>query len=450
MNLWVRKTGPILGLALFLFACEEPGEIGLELEPDTGDFFASYIEIPIKTSVGLSEPYLTSDSTHRISIINVGNSEDETFGSRELVGYSNLYVQGGVGKIPSTADYDSIDLRVFATNFRGDRSNSNLPSKLMVHQILEQVNRENTISDEYQYEMLPLAEFDLDSLEEESTKSLRKKLSDDLGMQIFDEAQKDSLTNSELREVIEGLAFKLDNTNELLLGIDPFRETSLNIYYHYDPDTARVMRILMTDIQSFNVSTDYTGLELQNLTANNQTYSNTENLYFNSYDGIFSELDFTPVLNLSDSLGPIIINGADLTFEDIPVDTIYPIPASLYAFEKASGFPYKSMAFFQPDAIEVQFGQYLQFQMSYTLYPQDSVNGNYFVSNTISNEYTPDTRGPAFEDFIQYLVTASDAAEKSKIILYSPGVGRTYNQLHFNKDNVKLKIYFSYLQSSVN
>ena len=47
MILWAKRTGLILGLALFIFACDESGQIGLDLDPERGRFLAKYTEIPL-------------------------------------------------------------------------------------------------------------------------------------------------------------------------------------------------------------------------------------------------------------------------------------------------------------------------------------------------------------------------------------------------------------------
>ena len=51
MKLWVKQTGLILGLALFIFACEEPGEINLGLNPEQENFVISSVEIPVGVAV---------------------------------------------------------------------------------------------------------------------------------------------------------------------------------------------------------------------------------------------------------------------------------------------------------------------------------------------------------------------------------------------------------------
>ena len=79
-TLLVKRIGLILGLALLIFACEDPGEIGLELNPENGLFVAKYQDVPLDNSVILYEK-IVSDNATRIDSFNNINS-----GGRLLVG----------------------------------------------------------------------------------------------------------------------------------------------------------------------------------------------------------------------------------------------------------------------------------------------------------------------------------------------------------------------------
>jgi hypothetical protein len=48
-----------------LFACEDPGEIGLNINPENGVFVARYVEIPIESKV-VQHRDIISDNTTRI------------------------------------------------------------------------------------------------------------------------------------------------------------------------------------------------------------------------------------------------------------------------------------------------------------------------------------------------------------------------------------------------
>ena len=65
MTLWGKNIGLICGLALLFFACEEPGEIGIDLNPENGVFVARYLEIPIQSTI-LQQEEVVSDNTPRI------------------------------------------------------------------------------------------------------------------------------------------------------------------------------------------------------------------------------------------------------------------------------------------------------------------------------------------------------------------------------------------------
>jgi hypothetical protein len=58
MNLWDKKAGLFLiGMALAIFSCEDPGTIGLELEPGNADFVADFFEFQIEAKQVQGEPF---------------------------------------------------------------------------------------------------------------------------------------------------------------------------------------------------------------------------------------------------------------------------------------------------------------------------------------------------------------------------------------------------------
>ena len=88
MILWVKRLGLIAGLAFFIFACEETGEIGINLDPERGGFVAKYVEIPLNVSVIQVDTLLTSNR-ERVLISRV---EDPDFGFVKTNAFSRLYL----------------------------------------------------------------------------------------------------------------------------------------------------------------------------------------------------------------------------------------------------------------------------------------------------------------------------------------------------------------------
>jgi hypothetical protein len=101
MTLWDRRFRLILGLAFFTFACEEPGEIGLELNPENGSFVAKYSEIPVANSIIQYEDILSDNSTRINNVTQqpfsggrmlTGSYSTQDFGKFQSKTFSSLYL----------------------------------------------------------------------------------------------------------------------------------------------------------------------------------------------------------------------------------------------------------------------------------------------------------------------------------------------------------------------
>jgi hypothetical protein len=86
-----------------LFACEDPGEIGLNINPENGVFVARYVEIPIESKV-VQHQDIISDNTTRINRVPavdmltgdgrflVGKMTTPEIGELRSTAYTGLYL----------------------------------------------------------------------------------------------------------------------------------------------------------------------------------------------------------------------------------------------------------------------------------------------------------------------------------------------------------------------
>ncbi len=467
MNLLDKKTGLILGLALFLFACEEPGEIGLNLSPNTGDFIISSIEIPVTASVGITEPYLVSDTTRQYfnndtiisalnhRIISVGKKTDSDYGNIELTGYCDLVSKSDTLKVPETYTYIESEISIITKNYFGIGPVYK-NQILRIHELDEEVQVENYVSTKYAYKDTPLAELtlDVDTSYLVSSKIFNTILPDEFGKRILDEAKANLITNKNLKDYLKGFAFVPDQDNNLLFQIDPkFYESNLTIRFNNGSQDDSLV-FFFSNRPSYSSEVDYTGTELAGL-IENQPSDVPNNIYLNSVNGTFMEMDLTAIQELKDSIGPMVINTAELIIEDVEVDSLYPISSSftLNAFEKRPEFDFSRQSYF---LYQFSNGTYndtnlflYRFDMSLTRYAESRNKGLLYVSNTVQNKYKPVDRNPAFVDFIQDIVATDSRVEEAKYYLFMDSFGKSFQQLRFNKENIRLKLYFSYLRDDI-
>jgi hypothetical protein len=458
MNLLVRKTGLILGLALLLFACEESGEIALKLSPESGDFIISSIEIPVKASVGITEPYLIRDSIYNHSIIAVGKKTDDDFGSIEITGYSDLIFAGSKIKIKETAQYTKATISVVTQNFFGDGPIYDT-QYLQIYELDEPQNKRSTSATSYNYKNQLLAELTMDTASLRTTNVFKADLLDEFALKIFNTARQDSIDYDDLREVVNGLAYVPHVDNNLLFQIlTSSANSNINIKYTVDGKNDSLL-LYFNRTPTYYVSTDYTGTELASLTNNNIASDNTTDLYLNSANGTFLELDFSALIDLRDSVGPMALNVAELLFEDVTLDTFYRINTNflLNAFEKTPEFNYSDHSYFKTIVIVDGFQKYVdinldsyRFSMNVIRDANDRSKGYFEVSSTEQNKYTPNgSRGPAFIDFIQSIVATNSQVTNPKYLIFTDSFGKSFQQIRFNKDKIRLKLYFSYLRDNI-
>lgn len=114
---WPAKLiGPVMLLALFLFSCEEPGEIDLGLNP------ADNIRLENRVfSVEASQVWLDSIPTSRQGTLLFGKFRDDIFGEIKASTFAQLGIlPSGNPTIPTDAIFDSLELKLAVTSYHGN------------------------------------------------------------------------------------------------------------------------------------------------------------------------------------------------------------------------------------------------------------------------------------------------------------------------------------------
>lgn len=118
MNLLVKKIGLVLLPALF-FACEDPTELGANLNPNTGAVSTHYIEIPVNTSQVRSDSTLSSLQFSGILAGNsigsnpyVGRLDNPDFGVTKATLYSNIGLPAALPAVGTNARLDSVRIQL--------------------------------------------------------------------------------------------------------------------------------------------------------------------------------------------------------------------------------------------------------------------------------------------------------------------------------------------------
>lgn len=439
MNLWVRRAGLIFGLALFIFACDEPGEINLGLNPDQQNYVTGSVEIPIGVSVGLAESYLVSDTATSTGALLIGRHTDSIFGTVRAEAYAEPWLYEEKLSVGEDAEITSVQLSLILNAFYGYEEGVTGAQRFSVHELTEQIDKERSSSkDKYEYESEPLTEFELQLDSLVSSRTLTKSLSLDFGARILEKfSEVDTVKNDGyIHEFFKGFAFVPDDENDMLFNIDP-RQFSTRLTVNYKASNVADTSFHLTFVSnlSYNVEADFTGTELEVLTPGAQPVATTGKGYLNAFSGVYSELDLSPIFALRDSIGPLVINRAEITFGSVPIDSLYPQSAAIDVFNKVLIPYFDQFPFFNPDQILLsRFGNGYLFRMERRANSENKVITYPF---------------PSLEGYLQTVIKVPEVFENElKLVLIPSGYGRSFGRLVFDKDKIKFKLYYSYLKST--
>lgn len=453
MTLWVRKFGLILGLAFFIFACGDPGEIGLDLNPENGAFYAKFNDVKVLSTV-IQQEDIVSDNSTRINETTqspssggrllIGAYSTQDFGKFTSKGFSSLYL-GSANFGPEGFVYDSLVLRVkvdylYGPNFEGNK-------RISVHELSQEILLDSLYltknSTPYIDQAVGEMNFDVSSLVDsariDTVYSVR--LSDELGQRFFDKALSDTTTynnNLEFRKFFNGFAFVPDESNEVLAGIYvESQETFIRMYLHdatdttyfdyifqgYDPDGLNITRYYN------NTSLDKTGSAIEGIPDYYKDFdTDNEFSYIQASSGVLTKLDFTSYLNFIDTIDHLIINRAEMV---IPVnyydDKVTPSASlSLYIADDNNRFVVNY------DSANVKFS-----------YP--TVGGLSFEKETNEN------KGRYYGVITNYIqdLTSGNSVYGTNILLGQPNLSNSVvsvNQSIVIKDEMYINVYYSTLQ----
>ena len=458
MTLWDRKLGLILGLALFTFACEEPGEIGLDINPENGAFIARYFEVPLDNSITQHEDIL-ADNSVRVDEpsqqpisdgrLLVGSYNSAEFGDFNSRAFTSIYLSK-IDFFPEGYTYDSLVLYtrvdyLYGNNFLGNK-------RLFVHELSEEIKLDSVYltKNSTPYHADPIGEFNfdislVDTLFVDTVYSA--KLSDELGMRLFDKALTDTLAyqnNEEFRRIFNGIALVSDEANGMVAGIHAESQNTYMRMYIHKPDTntffdyrveGYTQDTVFTENDTLyypvnitryynNIRLDKSGSPISGIPGYYEDFETDNDLsYIQGSSGVFTKLNFGKFYNFLDTVQDHVINRAELV---IPVKTyddfLDPsLSLALYLTDESNRFV-------ESDA--------------------DSTRIVYETVGSVSySEFENENRGEYVGEITSYIQDLSSGNRMDSLILI--GQGGLYNsilsvnQTVIEKDKIFLKVYYS-------
>ncbi len=333
----LSKLGLIITLlALILYSCEDPNNIGEELISGDDTVGVVAVDWPVISGVILNDSLVVYHTNfQRSSSLLFGQFTDPVFGSIYAESYSGI-IPVNVRQIPNiyVATYDSITIKLKVDYRYGTDGVS--PQDLKIYQLndtihwLKIVDNDTSINNHYTHNKLEynrlLADTSLDvqalSPYKADSMFFNIKLDDAFGQEIFNKALTDSLSftsYNSLNGFLKGLAFVPGNNNNAIFGLNVSPVSSvynslITLHYHTDADTLAYSFYLSEPRYSY-IETDRSGTELAGLTKEEIFYPPSGKLYGQAGTGIVSYIDFSSIKELKESVGNMVINNAMLYME---------------------------------------------------------------------------------------------------------------------------------------
>ncbi len=454
MTLWDRRFWPILGLAFFIFACEEPGEIGLDLNPENGTFIAKYDEIPIASTI-IEYEDIFSDNSLRIGVLDqstgngrliTGNYSNQDFGSFQSKGFTSVYLSAPKFQPRESFVLDSMILSVKVDFVYGEKGKFIGNKKIYVHELEEELTLDSIYltKNSTPYSTDPIGEFNLDisSLDSAWVDTVfTARLNDEFGQRFLDKAKADTMTfedNDEFRKFFDGIALVSDEANEVVAGIHAENiSTYMRLYFHDEIDTTYFTFILQGwSNEGFNItkyynnmSLDKSGTPIEGISDFHTDFETDNGLsYIHGSAGIFTKLNMGSYMNFLDTIDHLVINRAELV---IPVENYndYLLPPNaldLYIADQNNKF----IPLVDASGTEFIFAT----TNSRLVFTKDSLENNGFFVGEVT-DYIQNLSNGTITDSL--LLVGQSSLWNSVIYI---------NQLITTKDEISLKVYYSTLQ----
>jgi hypothetical protein len=459
MNLWVKRTGLLAVVALFMMACEDEKSL-LGFRNPQSKFDVNFIDVPLESTVLLIDSVRTDNQqTGVTNRLLVGRYFDPMFGEVSATSYMQLR-PSSLDTIPPSSVYDSIVFEIQLDNYAFG-SFGNTSESFSIHEIIEDsISYSIPIQPYYYYNTLGYGStmgdvsysIDYDSLRKLAgqnqpdtayTVKVRINENTDFNARLFD-ILKNNPDNTlkdlkKFRYAIKGLALTAETPSNSIIGFtgSSLAKSKLTLYYHTDTDT--LTRDFFFDSGSFNnITTSRTG-DL----AGVPLYQNIEpsnNLRFlQNGSPVITRLDLTAFYDFIQTIPTTIFNAAELIIETENPGTFTP-PSSvvLRTMKEDNQF------FNQKNTADKEFmaKQFVLTQNEYYVVRSDVTTSNQTLP--VSVLYNSGKYSANMTLFIQSLYDLKDSENKLRYLgLYNINIGKTVNRVAFNKDKVKLRLYYT-------
>lgn len=455
-----------MAVALFFLSCEEETTF-LGYKADQR-FTVSYAEIPVVSSVYLHDSVVTSNYyTETLNRFLVGKYEDDLFGSVS----SSVYTQFSRLSAPPDSltygEYDSISIQLsFDFNYLYGASEIT-PQEIEVFELDAPLARYDSFPRYYSsstvalkpgpvgtktFQVNPALFKEIVEDRIDTTLTIRFKLSDELGERLFEKivTYRDSSSSffyEELRNSIKGLAIAPTlGAGDKIVSFNP-TSTQSKVIVHFHINKRDSVVLGFSGLTSFNhIEGDRSATELSGITEPYTAYETSQG-YAQNGMALVTKLDFSKFLEMADTIPYMFINSAELVIDDViesPDTQPPPVNFILRILDDENQFKIDNT---EQDALDI-------LAYNFTVGSRSSQTGSYVILDdsrqaALSLPYnSTDKKYNGFCTlFLQELYSnrRNNGPLFSTMALFpnSPSIGKSVSRVAFNKDSVKLRIYYT-------
>jgi hypothetical protein len=479
------KSSLTFFLFLVLFSCtEDPSTIGFKGADSR--FKVYYKELNIPTSVVLTDSLLTSVNgqlTNATRRLLVGKYTDPEFGVVEAEAYTQFSANDPTLIIPADAILESAVLNLTFDYYYYGSNNSSFQN-FYVHELTDSILSEqpyySTSSMAYDPTPIGVGSYIIDppvfdtflaqNLDKDATNdrvdTLSITLDDNYAKKLFELASSgttDYTLFKKFRRIFKGFAIRSDGS-EKLVGFDPYYDDKTNyrsrllIYYKYpdvnNPGTylKRMIKYSLFSVtagigvQGYSrIKSSHSGTLVQDLDVHKDYYPSNGLRFVEAGNPIFTKLDFSDFIKFSDTLSNMIINSAELVIDPIEAQQ-FPLPFNLGLkvltdknrfIKTSSGIPayYTGLIVGGSDG-DLIVGE----QLSAT---ELTEKFNLSLSQNTDGTYKYNEFFTSFFQRLYFYRNEDDRLLKYGLVSSFPAMGKSVNRFIFNKDKLKLKLYYT-------
>lgn len=486
MNLWVKRTGQLVSLAvaLFFLSCQDDVSV-LGYRNPNSKFDIKYIEIPLESNVFLTDSVRTTIFSGDVPRLLVGAHDDPAIGIIKTIGYTQIE-PARFTKDPDTVHYiyDSAAVQLRFDYYAYGGQVSTTVESFSIHEIGRKLDPDSA----YKYYSTTEIPYNTDHIGSNSfgvnagefktqfnssapdTAVLNITIKDpDFGENLweliqFNGTEPESEFNERFADEVFGFAIVPAN-NQKIVGFNPNSSFSrLVLYYHQRGfKEVKTFSFLFAGIQYTNIKADFDD-DLDGLVSNYDSVRPLTKRYLQQGTRVITKVDLKNFYSFADTVDRMIINSCELSITGVDDEaTYYHIPSiGFVPMSEVVPHKYNKTKYIYPPIIN-NAGDTTGYTRDLSTGSKEYITDYQGFMNDLNGVFSAmdDTKGQpvmlqwngtGYSEYMtlmaQHLSLREPTSRPRYFALFpsvpsNPQKEKSVNRIVFNKENLRLKIYYT-------